>query len=98
MNPAIRSTDLKNWAYCRRVAYYHRVMPGAAPMTQKMRSGLKAQELLEKLELRRTLERYGFENARRIFGRSLSDEKLGLSGRIDLALLHDDVREAVIVD
>ena len=94
----IRMTDLKNWAYCRRVVYYHRVMPEAAPMTGKMRSGIKAQELVEKLELRRTLERYGFDRARRIVGTWLANEALGLSGRVDLALIVDETGEAAVVD
>ena len=96
----LRMTDLKNWAYCRRVVYYHRLMPDAAPMTGKMRSGLKAQELMEKLELRRTLERYGFDGAatRRLYGSWLMSEALGLSGRVDLALLREDTGEAAVVD
>ena len=98
MGDLIRLTDLKNWAYCPRVVYYHRVMPGPGPMTGKMRSGLGAQELIEKLELRRTLDRYNFAGARRIFGRWLSDETLGLSGRVDLILLREEVGEAAVVD
>lgn len=94
----IRMTDLKNWVYCRRVVYYHRVMPDAAPMTSKMRSGIKAQELVEKLELRRTLERYGFDGARRIYGTWLASEELGLSGRVDLALIVEETGEAAVVD
>src|SRR5271169_6060375 len=47
MGDLIRLTDLKNWAYCPRVVYYHRVMPEAAPMTGKMRSGLKAQAVVD---------------------------------------------------
>jgi CRISPR-associated exonuclease Cas4 len=94
----IRLTDLKNWAYCPRVVYYHRLMPDAAPMTGKMRSGLRAQELIEKLELRRTLERYNFGGAQRVFGRWLSDENVGLSGRVDLILVREEVGEAAVVD
>ena len=67
-------------------------------MTSKMRSGIKAQELVEKLELRRTLERYGFEQARRIFGAWLTSGELGLSGRVDLALIVDETGEAAVVD
>ncbi len=98
MNELIRLTDLKNWAYCERVVFYHRVMPEAAPMTSKMRSGLQAQELVEGLELRRTLERYGFDGARKVFGSWLSSESLGLTGRVDLMLIKEDGSEAAIVD
>jgi CRISPR-associated exonuclease Cas4 len=77
---------------------YHRIMPEAAPMTGKMRSGLRAQELIEKLELRRTLGRYNFAAARRIFGRWLFDEMMGISGRVDLILIREEVGEAAVVD
>ena len=66
-------------------------------MTSKMRSGIKAQELVEKLELRRTLERYGFDRARRIFGAWLTSDELGLSGRVDRALIVDETGEAAVV-
>jgi CRISPR-associated exonuclease Cas4 len=98
MGDLIRLTDLKNWAYCPRVVYYHRLLPEAAPMTGKMRSGLGAQELIEKLELRRTLDRYNFAGAERVFGRWLSDEALGLSGRVDLILVREETRDAAVVD
>ena len=98
MRELIRLTDLKNWAYCARVVYYHRVMPEAAPMTSKMRSGLKAQDLVERLELRRTLERYGLERARRVVGSWLSSESLGLTGRVDLALVNEETGEGAVVD
>jgi CRISPR-associated exonuclease Cas4 len=98
MGDLIRLTDLKNWGYCPRVVYYHRLMPEAAPMTGKMRSGLRAQELIEKLEFRRTLDRYSFGGARRVFGQWLSDESLGVSGRVDLILLREETKEAAVVD
>jgi CRISPR-associated exonuclease Cas4 len=98
MSELIRLTDLKNWAYCARVVFYHRTMPEAAPMTGKMRSGLQAQELVERLELRRTLERYGFEQARRVTGSWLTDDDLGLSGRVDLALVDEARGEGAVVD
>ena len=83
----IRLTDLKNWAYCPRVVYYHRVMPGAGTETYKMSAGLGAQALVEGLELRRTLERYGLQGAERRYGVWLASEKVGLSGRADLVLV-----------
>ena len=38
-------TDLKQWAYCPRVVYYHRVMPAPPRPTYKMKEGLAAQDL-----------------------------------------------------
>ena len=35
-------TDLKQWAYCQRVVYYHRVMPAIGKPTFKMREAIAA--------------------------------------------------------
>ena len=51
-------TELRQWAYCPRVVYYHVTMPGAGRSTYKMQEGLRAQELIENLEMRRTLREY----------------------------------------
>ena len=79
-------TELRQWAYCRRVVYYHQIMPGAGQNTYKMREGERAQEMIESLEMRRTLREYGLEAAERQFGVWLNDERIGLSGKIDLLL------------
>src|SRR6266581_498153 len=79
-------TELRQWAYCHRVVYYHQLMPGAGQSTYKMREGARAQEMIESLEMRRTLREYGLEGAERTFGVWLSDEGIGLSGKIDLLL------------
>jgi CRISPR-associated exonuclease Cas4 len=93
---AVIVTDLKQWAYCPRIVYYRRVMPGVGKPTFKMQEAQNAQELIERLELRRGLHEYGMETARRRFGVWLSDEALGLSGKIDLVLETD--RSAAVVD
>lgn len=89
-------TELRQWAYCPRVVYYHRIMPGAGRSTYKMEEGLRAQELIEGLEMRRTLREYGLGDAERQFGVWLSDEELGLSGKLDLLLRGE--RTAAVVD
>jgi CRISPR-associated exonuclease Cas4 len=89
-------TELRQWEYCRRVVYYHQLMPGAGQSTYKMREGERAQEMIESLEMRRTLREYGLENAERQFGVWLSDERVGLSGKLDLLLKGD--RSAAVVD
>ena len=89
-------TDLKQWAYCARIVYYHRVMAGVGKPTFKMREALAAQDLIESLEMRRTLREYGLEGARRRFNVWLTDESLGLSGKVDLLL--DSPTEAAVVD
>jgi CRISPR-associated protein Cas4 len=68
------------------VVYYHALMPGAGRATYKMEEGLRAQELIESLEMRRTLREYGLERARRRFGVWLTDETTGLAGKLDLLL------------
>ena len=79
-------TDLKQWAYCERIVYYHRVMPAVGKPTFKMREAVAAQDLVESLEMRRGLQAYGLEDATRRFNVWLSDETLGLSGKADLLL------------
>ena len=68
-------TELRQWSYCPRVVYYHLTMPGAGRSTFKMEEGLRAQDLIESLEMRRTLREYGMADAERQFGVWLSDEE-----------------------
>ncbi|MBL8221871.1 MAG: CRISPR-associated protein Cas4 [Bryobacterales bacterium] len=82
----IAVTELKQWAYCPRVVYYHQVMPGVGVATYKMQEAVRAQEWIEDLEVRRGLGKYGLEEAEREFGVWLSDAGVGLSGKIDLLL------------
>ena len=89
-------TDLKQWAYCPRVVYYHRVMPAPPKPTYKMKEGLAAQEMIESLEMRRKLREYGLDTARRRFGLWLDNQELGLSGKIDLLL--EAPEEIAVVD
>lgn len=89
-------TDLKQWAYCPRVVYYHRVMPAPPRPTYKMKEGLAAQDLIENLETRRKLREYDLDGARRRFGLWLDNKELGLAGKIDLLLEAKD--EIAVVD
>ena len=79
-------TDLKQWAYCQRIVYYHRVMPAIGKQTFKMKEAIAAQDLIESLEMRRGLQAYCLEAAKRHFGVWLSNPTLGLSGKTDLVL------------
>jgi len=38
----LRVTDLKQWAYCRRIVYYQQRMPGVGKPTYKMEEGKTA--------------------------------------------------------
>ena len=93
---AIPTTELKQWLYCSRIVYYHRVSGLYPPMTRKMQEALKAQDQFERLEVRRSLEKYGLHDAKREFGVTLSCPGVGLSGRIDLVVSND--KHASIVD
>lgn len=93
---AVIATDLKQWAYCPRIVYYRRVMPGVGKPTFKMQEARNAQALTERLEMRRGLREYGMDAARRRFGVWLSNEALGLAGKVDLVLETD--RSAAVVD
>lgn len=92
----IAVTDLKQWTYCQRIVYYHCVMPAMSKPTFKMQEAIAAQELIEGLEMRRGLQLYDLEAARRHFGVRLSDELLGLSGKVDLLL--ETANEVAVVD
>jgi len=92
----VQVTDLKQWAYCPRIVYYRRTLGLIGHPTYKMQEGKLAQAMVEGLELRRGLKRYGLEGARRRFGLWLSDSVLGLAGRIDM--LVTDERTGVVVD
>jgi len=89
-------TDLKQWAYCARIVYYHRVMPAVGKPTFKMKEAVAAQELIESLEMRRGFTEYGLEGARRRFNVWLRNEQLGLSGKVDLLL--ESPEEVAVVD
>ena len=93
---AIPATDLKQWVYCPRIVYYHRVAGLYPPMTRKMKEALGAQDEFERLEVRRHLEKYGLSGARREFNVSLDCRGLGLSGRIDLLVSNETI--ATVVD
>jgi len=77
-------TDLKQLEYCPRIVYYRHLFGQPAHSTAKMQEGKLAQEELEKLELRRSLRRYGLLEARRRFGVWLYDPELELAGKIDM--------------
>lgn len=82
----INAGQLKQWAYCKRVGYYKRVLPAEPRETPKMQFGRVAQEWVEGLEFRRTLERYGLAEGKRIKGPWLVSERLGIAGKLDLAI------------
>ena len=82
----LRVNDLKQMLYCPRIVFYQHRLPVDTRSTLKMEAGQSAQELIERLEQRRSFRRYGLEHARRRFHVWLSSARLGLSGKLDLLL------------
>jgi CRISPR-associated exonuclease Cas4 len=82
----LRVSDLKQYAYCPRVVYYHYVLPVDSQSTFKMEYGRISEEQLEKLEKRRKFKRYGIDEGVRRFGKWVVSERLGLTGKIDLLI------------
>ena len=86
VTPLLSVNDLKQFLYCPRIVYYHWVMPVHPPATFLMQRGHRQEERFELLEPRRVLSRYGFEEATRHFGLEITDESLGLIGKVDMIL------------
>jgi CRISPR-associated exonuclease Cas4 len=95
--PPFRVTDLKQWAYCPRVLYYHTCLPDVRPTTYKMQAGIEAGRQEERREVRRSLRAYGLENGRRQFDMNLASTELGLRGKVDLVIWLDQAPEAEVI-
>jgi CRISPR-associated exonuclease Cas4 len=95
-------TDLKQWAYCPRVVYYRYCMPGIRPVTSLMKAGTASHGDEAAREERRSLKNYGVDEGERAFDVEVRSERLGLRGRIDLAIAIPDRQaagaEAMVVD
>ncbi|MBI4179013.1 CRISPR-associated protein Cas4 [bacterium] len=83
-------SDLKQFAFCPRIPYFSRVMPIRPPATELMERGQRLEEEFRRLEVRRSLSRYGWDRAKRHFGVYAMSESIGIAGRIDLALERED--------
>lgn len=83
-------TDLKQWLYCPRVAYYMRCLPNVRPTTYRMRFAKDAHEDEEDRERRRSLRTYGLSSGDREFDVEVASDELGLRGKVDLVIRRDD--------
>ena len=86
----LTATDLKQWAYCPRIPFYHHVLPVRPSPTYKMSRGKDVQAAVEALERRRGFRAYGMQQGERHFGLWLRSERLGLSGKLDLLIVTAD--------
>ena len=93
----LRVTDLKQFVYCPRVVYYTYCLPLLRPVTYKMEAGVEAHDKATADEHRRSLRAYDLTSGQRHFDVALTSERLGLSGRIDMIIVMDEV-EAIPVD
>lgn len=91
-----RVVDLKQWFVCRRIVYYHHVLPAVRPTTYGMEAGMLAHDEVRPLEKRRTLHAYGVPDGERHFDVVLYAPELGLSGLVDMVIERAD--ELIPVD
>jgi CRISPR-associated exonuclease Cas4 len=82
----LRVNDLKQFSYCRRIVFYQYVMPVEKKATFKMEEGKRAEEVIDKLEKRRSLREYRLAEGTRRFHAWLRSERLGLAGKLDLLI------------
>lgn len=82
----LRVVDVRQWHYCARVPYFSYVFPVSTRPSAKMEHGHRQHEIVQALEKRRLLKRYGLERAERLFDLYLVSPKRGLSGIVDMAL------------
>lgn len=82
----LRVNDLKQFTYCERIVFYQYVMPVEKRATFKMEEGKRAEEVIDKLEKRRSLREYRLTEGKRHFHLWLRSERLGLTGKLDLLI------------
>ncbi|MEA3397371.1 MAG: CRISPR-associated protein Cas4 [Chloroflexota bacterium] len=86
MIPEILVSDLRQYAYCPRIVYYHYCLPQIRPVTYKMTAGQEAHTQEEGRERRRSLRAYHLADGQRYFNLNLESESLGLRGKVDMAI------------
>lgn len=92
----LRVVDLKQWFACRRIVYYHHVLPAVRPTTYGMEAGIAAHDETRPLEKRRTLHAYGIPDGDRHFDVVLYSPGFGLSGIVDMVI--ERAEELIPVD
>lgn len=80
-------TDVKQYACCPRLVYYHACLPDIRPLTYTMQVGIQGHQQEEDRETRRSLHQYGLAEGERLFRYAVSSEKLGLKGLVDLVIV-----------
>lgn len=83
-------TDLKQWTYCPRVVYYRYCLPDIRPVTRGMQAGITSHSDESEREERRSLRAYGLTEGERAFDVRMHSARLGMRGRLDLAIAVPD--------
>lgn len=91
-----RVSDLKQYFFCPRIVYYHQCLPQVRPTTFKMQMGTEEGRAEHAREERRSLRAYGLKRGERFFDVDLCSERLGLRGRLDMAIRTDDNAEGIL--
>ena len=86
VSPVLTAWDLKQFAYCPRVLFYALCMPVKRYTPPKVRIGTDVHVLVERLERRRSVRRFGFGRAEKRFEVRCASARLGLSGTADMVL------------
>ena len=102
----VEVTDLKQYAYCPRIPFYRYCLPRIRPVTYGMCEGILSHVEEQAREERRSLRAYGLMDGERVFDLVLRSERLGLVGKLDLAIRreaghdgrHEDQGEGIVVD
>lgn len=87
---ALTVTDLKQWIYCPRVAYYLRCLPKVRPITYRMVAAKDAHDDEAEREHRRSLRTYGLADGERSYAVDLTSNRLGIRGKVDLVVQRAD--------
>ena len=95
-------TDLKQYTCCPRLVFYRYCLPRIRPITSLMEEGTRQHDVEEEREERRSLRNYGLTAGERSFQLALQSERLGLTGRLDLAIVtptrDDSQAEGIVVE
>ncbi|SJZ90870.1 CRISPR-associated protein Cas4 [Selenihalanaerobacter shriftii] len=86
----IKVTDIKQYVYCKRIIYFTYCMPLNVMKTYKMKFGKEKHDRVERLEKRRTLQRYGLEDGEKRYSVDLNSKRLGIIGKLDMLVVKDN--------
>lgn len=84
VEPILKVSDIKQYLYCPRIIYFTYVLPVEKRATPKMEIGKEEHLKTARLEGRRRLRSYGFEEGKRFFNVYLFSSRLGLEGVLDM--------------